>query len=262
MTQPKNAMEIFQLLDKSNCRDCGEKTCLAFAGAVFKGQKRLEECPKLGPETIGRFSDSSLDQDSLLADLIERVKTVDLVAAAERVGGHFSDGKLTIKVLGKDFSIDNQGHFFADIHINPWVVGPYLDYVLNGKGLAISGNWVSFRELINGRERYPLFQKRCEDVLKTVADSYTDLFDDMVHIFNGHQVEQQFRSDISVVLYPLPKVPIMVCYWMPEDDIGSTLNLYFDETANENIGAESLFTIGAGMAQMFAKLSLRHGYST
>jgi hypothetical protein len=49
---------------------------------------------------------------------------------------------------------------------------------------------------------------------------------------------------------------------MPEDDIGSTLNLYFDETANENIGAESLFTIGAGMAQMFAKLSLRHGYST
>ncbi|MBW1753989.1 MAG: Fe-S cluster protein, partial [Deltaproteobacteria bacterium] len=35
MPQPKNAMEIFRHLDKSNCRECREKTCLAFAGAVF-----------------------------------------------------------------------------------------------------------------------------------------------------------------------------------------------------------------------------------
>ncbi len=64
-----------------------------------------------------------------------------------------------------------------------------------------------------------------------MADTYTDLFDDMVHIFNGRQVDKQFRSDISVVLYPLPKVPVMVCYWLPEDGIESSLNLFFDETA-------------------------------
>ena len=253
-------MEIFQLLDKSNCRDCGEKTCLAFAGAVLRGQKRIEECPKLDRETIGRFSDSPRNQDDVLIELKEKIATVDLAGAAERVGGRFADGKLTLKVLGKDFSVDAEGNFFADIHINPWVVGPYLIYILTTKGLPVSGNWVSFRELRNGKERYPLFQKRCEEVLKTVADSYTDLFDDMVHLFNGRQVEQQFRSDISVVLLPLPKVPVMVCYWLPEDGIESSLNLFFDETANENLGIESVFTIGAGLAQMFAKLSLRHGY--
>ena len=59
MPQPKNAMEIFQLLDKSNCQECREKTCLAFAGAVFTGQKRLDECPKLDRETIERFSGKS-----------------------------------------------------------------------------------------------------------------------------------------------------------------------------------------------------------
>jgi CO dehydrogenase/acetyl-CoA synthase gamma subunit (corrinoid Fe-S protein) len=51
MPSPKNAMEIFQLLDKSNCRECGEKTCLAFAGAVFTGARRLDQCPKLDRET-------------------------------------------------------------------------------------------------------------------------------------------------------------------------------------------------------------------
>ncbi|PLX44033.1 MAG: hypothetical protein C0611_14470 [Desulfobacteraceae bacterium] len=52
MPQPKNAMEIFKLLDQSNCRECGQKTCLSFAGSVFRGQIKLEECPKLDRETI------------------------------------------------------------------------------------------------------------------------------------------------------------------------------------------------------------------
>ena len=56
MGQPKNAMEIFQVLDQSNCRECGKKTCLAFAGAVFMGQKKLTDCPKLDPDSIEWFS--------------------------------------------------------------------------------------------------------------------------------------------------------------------------------------------------------------
>lgn len=268
MPRPKNAMEIFQRLDKSNCRDCGEKTCLAFAGAVFTGKRRIEECPKLDRATIDRFSEphqnqaaGEQNQDDVLLELKKKLAGVDLAAAATRVGGRFSDGKLTLKVLGKDVSVDSRGNFSADIHINPWVVGPYLIYVITAVGLPVSGNWVSFRELQNGKERYPLFQKRCEEALKTVADTYTDLFDDMVHIFNGRQVDKQFQSDISVVLYPLPMAPIMVCYWMPEDGIESSLHLFFDATADENLGVDAAFTLGAGLAQMFAKLALRHGYS-
>jgi Na+-translocating ferredoxin:NAD+ oxidoreductase RNF subunit RnfB len=56
MVQPKNAFEIFRLLEKSNCGNCGEKTCLAFAGAVFKGQRRLDECPRLDRSVIEWFS--------------------------------------------------------------------------------------------------------------------------------------------------------------------------------------------------------------
>ena len=55
MSKPKNAFEIFGFLDKSNCRKCGEKTCLAFAGAVFLGQKKIHECPKLSREALERF---------------------------------------------------------------------------------------------------------------------------------------------------------------------------------------------------------------
>lgn len=268
MPPPKNAMQIFQLLDKSNCRECGEKTCLAFAGAVFTGQKQIRACPKLDQSVIERFSDETAIQQSseqnreeYIQVLKDKIAGIDLAKAAQRAGADFQNGKLTLKIFGKDFGVDGKGNLYTDIHINPWVVGPFIDYILHGKGRAVSGNWMSFRELKDGKEMFPLFQKRCEETLKRVADIYTDLFDDMVHIFNGRQVEEQFASDISVVLYPLPKIPIMVCYWLPEEGLASSLNLFFDETADQNLDINSIFTIGSGIAQMFSKLALRHGYS-
>lgn len=267
MSRPKNAMEIFQLLDRSNCRECGEKTCLAFAGAVFMDRKKLDKCPKLAWETIERFSDESENQntaepvqDEYLQKLKGEIANLDLAAAAKRVGARFSDDKLTLKVLGKDFSVDAGGNLSTDIHINPWVAIPFLNYILHSKGCPVSGKWVSFRELKHGKERYPLFQKRCEEPMKRVADIYTGLFKDMVDIFSGKQVDKQFQSDISVVLHPLPKIPIMVCYWLPEEGLESSLNIFFDETADVNLNIESIFTLGTGLAQMFQKLALRHGY--
>ena len=267
MPRPKNAMEIFQLLDKSNCRECGEKTCLAFAGAVFTGTKQIGQCPRLGPETLARFSDHSAgrktvetEREEVMRKLQGRIAQIDLAAAAKRIGADFAGDRLTLKVLGKNFSVDRSGKLYADIHINAWVAGPFFDYVLNGKGLQPSGSWVSFRELADGKERYPLFQKRCEEPMKKVADTYTDLFDDLVHIFSGQQVAEQFESDISMVLHPLPRVPLMVCYWKPEDGLESSLNLFFDKTADDNLQIGSIFSLGAGMALMFEKLALRHGF--
>jgi hypothetical protein len=266
--KPKNAFEIFRFLDKSNCGECGEKTCLAFAGAVFLGQRRTRECPKLSREPLERFAgepDTTNSHEPNPEDRLEKLKSedvhLDLAKAAERVGAVFSGRKLTLKVLGKDFSVDEKGILTTEIHVNPWVAVPFLSYILYGQGLPISGKWVPFRELRGGRDRYPLFQKRCEEPMKNVADVYTPLFDDIVHIFGGKQVAKQFESDISVVLHPLPKVPVMICYWLPEDGMDSSLHIFFDETADRNLDIGSVFTLGTGLAQMFTKIALRHGFA-
>jgi hypothetical protein len=266
VTQPKNAFEIFKLLDKSNCGLCGEKTCLAFAGAVFTGRRPLEECPQLAPEVRARFAGKppawkAAEKEGIeyLEELKSRVAAIDLAAAAARIGAGFDGDKLTLKVLGKDFGVDTRGRIYADIHVNPWVAVPFINHILSGRGLVPTGRWVSFRELKEGRERYQLFHKRSEAAMQRVADAYTPLFDDMVHLFGGRQVERQFASDVSVVLHPLPRVPIMVCYWAAEEGMGSSLNLYFDETADANLDIGSLFSLGVGLAQMFTKIALRHG---
>ncbi len=267
MAHLKNVMDIFKLLEQSNCRECNETTCLAFSAAVFKGQKQLHDCPRLDSKIIEQYGGGVVErqksveqeQDDLMALMKGKISSIDLSSAAQRVGAVYSDNKLTIKILGKDFSVDVDGNIKTDIHVHPWVVLPVFSYIIDGRGMDVSGKWVPFRELKNGKTWYRLFGQRCEKPLKWIADTYTDLFEDMIHIFNGKPVENHYDADISLVLHPLPKVPILICYWKPDDGLESDLNLFFDSTAEDNLNIESIYALGAGLVMMFEKISLRHG---
>ena len=46
-SKPK-ILEILKLLPKTNCKRCGEPTCMVFAARVTEGVKGPEDCPPLG----------------------------------------------------------------------------------------------------------------------------------------------------------------------------------------------------------------------
>ena len=52
-------MEIYKNLPKSNCKECGFPTCLAFAMQVAAKQKALSDCPQLSEEAQAAFSEAS-----------------------------------------------------------------------------------------------------------------------------------------------------------------------------------------------------------
>ena len=45
-------IQIFKLLPKTNCKECGVPTCLAFATCVIVEEKPLETCPHLTREVL------------------------------------------------------------------------------------------------------------------------------------------------------------------------------------------------------------------
>ena len=266
MAQLNSVVDVLKLLDKSNCRKCGKPTCMAFAACVLKGEALLQQCPGLTEEVLMQFGDNiqkrrSPDQDGVeaLDQLKSRIPEIDLEEAASRVGGTFSNGRLTLKIMGKDFSVDSRGNLYSDIHINSWVAAPFLSYVIEGKGAPPTGNWISFRELTGGMEWYGLFSQQCEKRLKKVADSHTDLFEFMLDVFSGKQEESHFQSDISLVLHPLPRVPIMICYWKPEEGMESDLSIFFDAAVEDNLPTAGIYTLATGMTTMFEKVVLSHG---
>ncbi len=265
MTRFKTPLEIFALLPKTNCGDCGLATCLAFAAAALKGEKRPADCLRLDPEQfarlaggIGRQVNIESIRDDQLKELREKIAKRDIVSRAGLIGATSDGRSVTIRCLGKDFEIDGQGAVASQCHTHAWFSLPLLDYLLHCDGAAPSGRWVPFRELPLGKTWNPLFEQRCEKPLKRIADSHSDLFEALVSMFSGTSAARAFNSDIAVVLFPLPRAPMLVCYWRPEDGMESQLHLFFDDTAERNLPVESLFTLATGIVRMLERIMFRH----
>jgi uncharacterized protein DUF3786/putative Fe-S cluster protein len=266
MTEIKNVMEIYQHLEKSNCKKCNEPTCLAFAAAVFKGQKSLKECPHLDDRIVAQYSETNhpaptLEQDlgKKVAALKEKVSGIDFSASKNRLDAELFGEKLAIRCLGKLFYVAPNGDVTSDTHIHPWVTIPILNYVLFCKKEPTNTEWTPLRELKDGAAYAPLFEIRSEKPIKKIADTHTSLFEDLIRLFNGKPGGQYEGSDISLVLHPLPKIPMLICYWKPEDGLDSALHIFFDKTAEENLNIDSVYMLGAGISRMIEKLTSRHG---
>jgi ArsR family metal-binding transcriptional regulator len=51
-------LKILMLLPRTNCRKCGQPTCMALAAIMAEGGKGAEDCPELAPERgaeLGRY---------------------------------------------------------------------------------------------------------------------------------------------------------------------------------------------------------------
>jgi len=52
-------IEIFKLLAKTNCKECGFPTCLAFAMALASGKAELDKCPSVSDDVREKLAESS-----------------------------------------------------------------------------------------------------------------------------------------------------------------------------------------------------------
>jgi hypothetical protein len=262
MAGRRTVIGILNLTDGSNCRACGFATCTAFAAAVHQGTTRLRACTKIDPAVLaeeggGEEALPEVSEPGIL-EMQERISGLDLEAAARRLGAPFADGRVTVHVLGKRVEVDSKGMLHTDIHVNPWILYPVLGYVAGGGGVEPAGEWVTFHDLPGGRERQPLFARRCLAPCKKVADTNPGFFDDLVRLFSGRQVEDHYESDISLVLHPLPRLPVLIAYWKPEEELPSDLNIFFDRTAVENLDIELIYLMTTGLVFMFEKIARSH----
>ncbi|RJP55442.1 MAG: acetyl-CoA decarbonylase/synthase complex subunit gamma, partial [Deltaproteobacteria bacterium] len=52
-------IEIFKLLPKTNCKECGVPTCLAFAMNLAAGKAELSACPYVSEEAKEKLAEAS-----------------------------------------------------------------------------------------------------------------------------------------------------------------------------------------------------------
>lgn len=257
-------LEIYKILPKSNCGKCFLPSCLAFAAALVAGRQKLADCPDLAPAQrqalVGRLQlrdGREIEQAEFMDKLRAKMGNIDLAAVAPLIGATCKDQRLAITSMGKDFLVDSKGTVTSECHIIPWVEAPLLSYITNRTHGEITGNWLSFREIKGGIDWQGLFTSRCENPLRQLADANPHLLGDIIDLFRGRTIPW-YEADIALILHPLPKVPILICYQAPEEDLESKLNIFFDECCGVNLHIESIFTLCSGLVQMFSKIASQH----
>ena len=265
MTKIKNHLELYKHLDQSNCKRCMLPSCMAFAVAVIQNQKTLDDCPALELELKQQLSGDVVkkpsfeeEQEQMLNTFKDQITKIDLGAAAERLGAPMKNGMIAISCLGKDFLINPGGEMVSECHKNVWVQVPVLQYIIGSKGVQPKGEWVAFGQLAGAADWQRFFSHRCESEMKKLVDAHTDLMFEILHLFGATPISGITNADQSLVIKPLPKVPFLINYWLPEDGFESKLTMLFDRTAEANINIESLYTLGAGLVEMFRKLIVKH----
>lgn len=267
MSKVDNPLDIYKQLPKTNCGDCGIATCMAFANAVITAGKPLRNCPHITEEVVRMFEGNigerlsiEREQENETVRLKGELANSDLTELASRMGLEIVAGRLVIKSLGRDFFIDPEGNLSSECHASmPWLSIPMLGYLLKGGSAEPAGSWVEFGELKGCSRWSRLFGRRCEFDLKELADAHPDLFSDLTALFSGGMDESFMDADVSLILYPLPRIPMLICYWREEDGFESKLRVYFDRSVEKNLDPSALYTLSVGLVIMFGKIAERHG---
>jgi Domain of unknown function (DUF3786)/Putative Fe-S cluster len=264
-SRPLNALDILRRLPRTNCRECGVGTCLAFASQVVQGQKQLRECPYLNAEAIAELSSLPAGEtvpgqnpEQALNEVKGKIRNLDFKEAAKRLGLEIVDDRLRVLMLGAIFDVDRNGDLHTLRHVNHWLHGPLLHYLLESKGKEPVGEWIPFSSLPDVDETAPFFTHFCEKAFQRLADEHTELFVGILEAFGKPTDNGLVDADVSVVLMPLPRVPFLYSYWKPEGEFPSRLSIHFDRTAIDNLDHRSIVFLATGLSEMFSRFIYTH----
>lgn len=62
-------MKIYKLLPKTNCKECGKASCMAFAAELAKGTAKIEDCPFMLEE---KNADKKKELEEYLAPILNK----------------------------------------------------------------------------------------------------------------------------------------------------------------------------------------------
>ncbi|MEW6739235.1 MAG: DUF3786 domain-containing protein [Nitrospirota bacterium] len=246
-----NPIELYKKLPKKNCGKCRQKTCMPFALSVIKGETELSECPHLTQEEIETLKGSITKSDwreELILSLKEEAQNINFKDIAKGIGAELRGDNLIMKCLGREFSISPDGEITTHGHITPWIKILLLHYIRTaGKG-ELSGKWVSYSELRGGMVKASSFLRDCEEPLKELLErDFAQTEKILIRL--GAERREGFPTENAWHLYLLPKLPVMILYWPPEDEFESKAKVIFDSTADRFLDAESIIFLVEGLVK-------------
>jgi len=256
------------VLPRTNCRDCGFPTCLAFAGKVVSEQYPLKNCPHIPPEVLAASETELAEQYAkglwlrrdLAADALkwakERAAALNPDDLAARLGGEIVEGaggpelRLPyftgfLRIAGTAIRREDDGELgrYEQVFI--------LNHLAQGGWHQPTGVWKGFIEFPNTVSKAVTMRKAVEEPLAARFAGKTAELRQRATVLGATDLTLAGgTAQVSLVLRPLPRVPVALLFWDGGADFAAQAKLMFDETVSEHLDIESIVFLSERIRQL------------
>lgn len=177
--------------------------------------------------------------------------TVAINKAWEDLEGLTSEKIIAVKFLADEYSVDFIRKQVASLSCNvpakdftAILILHYLAQKLKGLP-ALSGEWLSFKEL-SGVEGYAsAFRKRAiEPIIRKYGNNPEGLFE-VVERLPAKKIPQ---GDVGIVLEVFQGVPVLITLWRADDEFGPEANILFDKSIMRIFCTEDIVVLAGFVA--------------
>ena len=238
-------LEIYRKLPKTNCGDCGESACMAFAMKVETGQRELSDCPHVEGKDRAPVEDRADTAEGSYAQTSNRLQAqlrdVDFRAAAAAIGAQYeADGDvIKLAMLNGPVEVCRNGLFEKGAYCgDSWSKLIVYDYVLRKGNAPLAGEWVPFAQFPRTPSHVKAFQKRAEAELAQVFEKNPDGVRERLEKLGGVSPPGDAKADLVCRLELLPRVPLSLQFRAADDEFPASCKLFVDRSAIQYLDIE------------------------
>lgn len=235
--------EIFRKLPKTNCRECGEATCIAFALKCQTGQRLISECPYAeAVEAEGALSGTVQDSYEEAGNRMEaRLGDLDFKSAAAAAGASYNAERdlMEIVMLGRKYEVRRSGLFLDGVHSrNSWDRLIIYDFILRRSGMGLSGERVPLQHFPKTPSHVKSFQGRAEAELGKVFGLDPLGIRSRLDELGAEYVSSEAGAELACRLELLPGFPLYLEFWSADDEFPASCKFFVDSSAVNKLDIE------------------------
>ncbi|MGD8959944.1 MAG: DUF3786 domain-containing protein [Desulfobacteraceae bacterium] len=269
---PLSVVDLYtQVLPRTNCRDCGHPTCLAFASMVVSERLPLAACPHLSPQTVARYQ-PILDAQHAQGKWTKRDPAADALQWARersagmrpedlpaRIGGRLvrtADGQpaLELPYFTDTVLIRPDGIQKKDgTPLNRWEQVFIYNHLAQGGSALPAEDWRGLEQIPNTVSKIKSMQRHVEAPLVARFRGRLAALAAAARALGAKEVTGRVGSaDAAFRFQPLPRIPLLLLFWeeSPADGLAAGVKLLFDATITEHLDIESILFLSERLRQL------------
>lgn len=243
--------QILRYLPKTNCKECGYETCLAFATYIYAyGPSSLKKCPYISDDVIKQISDLfSLEKDvkksvtmiELWEEFRKNLSNIDFKNFKNKKGFTIENDGITFNLLDEKIFVTHKDISSEKSNLSEHtkiLIFYFLQCALKLEGEPEFHDYRSFYSKLKVRD---VTQEEFEIKIQNAVRNELGKLKNIIESFGGREVsDYKDVYDLSMVVEIFPDIPVLILYRQGEEEFPPFCKLMFDKRCGLCFDSEGL----------------------